>query len=148
MSRPGLRVFTILVAAAAGTVALYQAIDISFVHYDENSEAYPYVYAHTSRDFLSLINEINSIAARNPARKDIGITVVSPEHWPLPWYLREYTHVGYWGHIVPTSEPIVIALQPQTYELEQQLGADYRRFSIDDLRPGHTMVMYVRNDLP
>ena len=148
MYHPGLRVFTLLVAAAAGTVALYQAIDISFVHYDENTQAYPYVYAHTSRDFLSLIDEINSIAARNPARKDIGITVVSPEHWPLPWYLREYTHVGYWGHIVPTAEPIVIALQGQTDELEQQLGGGYRRFSIHDLRPGNTLVMYLRKDIP
>jgi uncharacterized protein (TIGR03663 family) len=148
MYRPGLRALTIVVAAIAAAAALYQAIDISFVHYDDNTDAYPYVYAHTTRDFLSLINEIDSIAARNPVRKDIGITVVSPEHWPMPWYLREYTHVGYWGHLVPTSEPIVIALKSQSYELEQQLGGGYRQFSTHDLRPGNTLVMYVKKDLP
>jgi uncharacterized protein (TIGR03663 family) len=145
MYHPGLRAISVIVAAIAAAVALYQAIDVSFVHYDDDS--YAYVYAHTNRDFLSLIKEIDSLAAVNPAKKEIGITVVSPEHWPLPWYLREYTHVGYWGRIVPTSEPIVIALQPQASELERQLGESYRRFSTHDLRPGNTLVMYVRKDL-
>jgi predicted membrane-bound mannosyltransferase len=74
--------------------------------------------------------------------------VVSPEHWPLPWYLRDYTRVGYWGHIVDTSEPIVIALQSQVPELERQLGSQYRIFSTHDLRPGNTLVMFVRKDAP
>ncbi|HMC30066.1 MAG TPA: hypothetical protein VKL99_04470, partial [Candidatus Angelobacter sp.] len=64
-----------------------------------------------------------------------------------PWYLRDYTHVGYWGRVVETSEPVVIALQPQVPELEQQLGGRYRRFSTHELRPGNTLVMYVRKDV-
>ena len=107
----------------------------------------PYVYAHTKRDFLSLVSEIESIAAANPAKKEIGISVVSPEHWPLPWYLREYTHVGYWGHVVQTSEPIVIALKSQVPQVEQQLGGKYRLFSTHELRPGNILVMFVRNDV-
>ena len=74
--------------------------------------------------------------------------MVSPEHWPLPWYLREYTHVGYWGHIVQTSEPIVIALKSQSSQVEQQLGGKYRLFSTHELRPGNTLMMFVRNDVP
>ncbi len=59
---------------------------------------------------------------------------MSPEHWPLPWYLREYTHVGYWGHMVQTSEPIVIALKPQVPEVEQAAWrAEYRLFSTHEL---------------
>ncbi len=72
---------------------------------------------------------------------------MSPEHWPLPWYLREYTHVGYWGKIVPTSEPIVIALQSQVEEVEQQLGSKYRLVSTHDLRPGNKLFLFVRNDV-
>lgn len=140
---PGLRALTTLIAGAAILISLYQAIDVSFVNYDNDS--YPYVYAHTNRDFLGLVGEIESLAAANPAKKDIGITVVSPEHWPLPWYLREYTHVGYWGHVVPTSEPIVIALKSQASQVEGQLGSQYRLFSTHELRPGNTLVMYVRN---
>ena len=143
--QPGTRAITVIIAGAAIAFSLYQAIDISFVNYDNDS--YAYIYAHTKRDFLGLVNEIDAIAAANPAKKDIGITVVSPEHWPLPWYLREYTHVGYWGHIVDTSEPIVIALKPQVPEVERQLGKEYREYSTHDLRPGNTLVMFVRKDL-
>lgn len=143
--RPGTRAFTAAIAGAAILVSLYQVIDVSFVNYD--NDAYAYVYAHTNRDFLGLVSEIDSIAAANPAKKDIGITVMSPEHWPLPWYLREYTHVGYWGHVVDTSEPVVIALKSQLPEVERQLGSQYRLFSTHDLRPGNTLVMFVRKDV-
>jgi len=143
--QPGTRAFTVVIAGAAILFSLYQAIDVSFVNYD--NDAYAYIYAHTKRDFLGLVNEIDAIAAANPAKKDIGITVVSPEHWPLPWYLREYPHVGYWGHVVDTQEPIVIALQPQVPEVERQLGKQYREYSTHELRPGNTLVMFVRKDI-
>jgi len=35
-------------------------------------------YAHTRRDFLNLVNEIQAIAAGNPAGKDIGISATIP----------------------------------------------------------------------
>ena len=143
--QPGTRAFTAAIAGGAILFSLYQAIDVSFVNYDNDS--YAYIYAHTRRDFLGLVNEIDAIAAANPAKKDIGITVMSPEHWPLPWYLREYTHVGYWGHIVDTQEPIVIALQPQVPEVERQLGKQYRQYSTHELRPGNTLVMFVRKGI-
>jgi uncharacterized protein (TIGR03663 family) len=143
--QPGLRALTAMIAGLALAGSLYQAIDVSFVNYD--NDAYIYVYAHTNRDFLNLVDEIDSIAAKSSTKKDIGITVMSPEHWPMPWYLREYTHVGYWGHIVPTSEPIVIALQSQAAEVEQQLNGKYHVFSSHVLRPGNTLVMFVRNDV-
>ncbi|HET9839132.1 MAG TPA: flippase activity-associated protein Agl23 [Candidatus Angelobacter sp.] len=127
--------------------SFYQAVDLSFVHYDANNESYPYVYAHTDRDFLRLVNEIETIAADHPAKNKIGITVMSPEHWPLPWYLRDYPNVGYWGKIVDTSEPLVIALEPQAPEVERRLGKNYRRLSTHELRPGNKLVMFVRNDL-
>ena len=143
--QPGTRAITVIIAGAAIAFSLYQAIDISFVNYDNDS--YPYIYAHTKRDFLGLVNEIDAIAAVNPANKDIGITVMSPEHWPLPWYLRDYPHVGYWGRVVDTSEPIVIALQPQVPEVKRQLGKGYREYSTHDLRPGNTLIMFVRKDV-
>jgi uncharacterized protein (TIGR03663 family) len=145
MYQPGLRAFTVVLTGGAMLISLYQAIDVSFIHYDDDT--YVYVYAHTKRDFLSLIDEIDAIAAANPVKKDIGITVVSPEHWPMPWYLRDYTHVGYWGHLVQTSEPIVIVLESQVPEVERQLGENYRRFSMHELRPGNTLVMFVRKDI-
>lgn len=145
MYQPGLRAFTAVIVGGAVVFSFYQAIDVSFIHYDDDS--YAYVYAHTKRDFLSLVDEIDALSAANPAKKEIGISIVSPEHWPLPWYLRDYTRVGYWGHLVPTSEPIVIALQSQVPEVEQLLGPNYRVYSTHELRPGNTLVMFVRNDV-
>jgi uncharacterized protein (TIGR03663 family) len=136
---------TALVAAGAVGASLYQAIDVSFYHYDDDTQAY--VYAHTRRDFLELVDEVESIAADNPAGKDIGIVVMSPEHWPLPWYLRNYTHVGYWGKVIDTSEPILVVHENQVEEVERTLGARYRRVSNHDLRPGNVLVLYVRRDV-
>jgi predicted membrane-bound mannosyltransferase len=140
-----LRAVTTVIAGVAVAASLYPAIDYSFVNYD--NDTYPYVYAHTKRDFLGLINEIDALADANPAKKAIGITVMSPEHWPMPWYLREYPNVGYWGHIVPTSEPIVIALSSQEEEVARQLGGGYRLYSTHELRPGNMLVLFVRNDV-
>jgi uncharacterized protein (TIGR03663 family) len=130
----------VAVLGAAG-----QAIDLSFHSYDDESQ--PYSYAHTRRDFLNLVHEIQAIAAGNPAGKDIGISVMSPEHWPLPWYLRDYPNVGYWGKVVDTTQPLILAHENQKAEVEQRFGDKYREVSEHDLRPGNRLVLYLRKDL-
>jgi uncharacterized protein (TIGR03663 family) len=136
------RWLAVLVAAIAAAASARQAVDLSFRHYDDDSRAY--VYAHTRRDFLALVKEVDSIAAADPAGKDIGIVVMSPEHWPLPWYLRNYTHVGYWGKVIDTSEPILIVHENQVEEVESRLGDRYRRVSSHELRPGNELYLYVK----
>jgi len=131
--------------AVAVLGAAEQAIDLSFHSYDDESQ--PYSYAHTRRDFLNLVREIQEIAAGNPAGKDIGITVMSPEHWPLPWYLRDYPNVGYWGKVVDTTQPIILAHVDQKAEVDQRFGDKYREISEHDLRPGNRLVLYLRKDL-
>ncbi|MGZ5439969.1 MAG: flippase activity-associated protein Agl23, partial [Candidatus Aminicenantales bacterium] len=58
----------------------------------------PYVYAQTSPDLLRLVGEVEKAAASAPEKGDLFIEVVAPpdETWPLPWYFRGYTRVGYW----------------------------------------------------
>jgi uncharacterized protein (TIGR03663 family) len=141
---PLLRVSAVMVLLAALAGSSYQAIDLSFFSYD--NDAIPYSYAHTVRDFLGLVDEIERVASHNPAGKNIGISVMSPEHWPLPWYLRDYPNVGYWGKIIPTSEPIIIASEQQASEVEKKLSILYRRFHSYDLRPGARLVLFLRGD--
>jgi uncharacterized protein (TIGR03663 family) len=126
-------------------VSLYQAVDVSFFQYDDDRR--PYVYAHTYRSFLGMVNEINTIAAGNPAGREIGITVMSPEHWPLPWYLRDYSHAGYFGKVVDSSEPMLIVHENQVAEVERTLGGKYRLIGSYDLRPGNRLYLYLRKDL-
>jgi uncharacterized protein (TIGR03663 family) len=143
--RSSLRRWTLGAAIVAAGVSLGQAVDVSFFHYDDDRK--PYVYAHTYRSFLGMVNEINTIAAGNPAGREIGITVMSPEHWPLPWYLRDYSHAGYFGKVIDSSEPILIVHENQVAEVERTLGGKYRLIGGYDLRPGNRLYLYLRKDL-
>ncbi len=131
-----------LLALAAIGIASYQAATLSFENYDDDTQAY--VYAHTRRDFLSLVDEINDLAAASPAGNNIGIIVMSPEHWPLPWYLRNYPRTLYSGKVIETSEPILVVHESQVAEVEQLLGNRYQRYSSHELRPGNMLYLYVR----
>jgi predicted membrane-bound mannosyltransferase len=143
--RRSLQIVAVFILAISIAYSSYAAVQLSFFRYDDESE--PYSYAHSRRDLLNLVGEIENIAAGNPAGKEIGITIVSPEHWPLPWYLRDFPNVGYWGKVVETDQPIVIALESQRAEVERQLGGKYRLFSERDLRPGNRLLLYLRKDV-
>ena len=140
-----IRASAVIVFAAAMGFSTWKAIDLSFRHYDDNN--IPYIYAHTERSLLLLIHEIESAAAHNGQGQNTGITVMSPEYWPIPWYLRDFRNVGYWGRYVDTGVPIVIAEDTQSEELEQRLGRLYQRTSSHDLRPGVKLILYLRRDL-
>jgi len=73
--------------------------------------------------------------------------VMSPEHWPMPWYLRNYKNAGFYGKVIETTEPILIVHQTQVAEVESTLGATYRLISSHDLRPANRLYLYLRRDL-
>lgn len=137
--------WSIAILTLAAGVSLYQSIVLNFFQYDDESQ--PYVYAHTRRDFLSMVEEIDAIAAARPEGKQVGITIMSPEHWPLPWYLRDYPNAGYWGKVVDSTQPILIVHENQLAEVDFNLGKRYRRIGGYDLRPGNRLFLYVRNDV-
>ncbi len=132
----------------------YQTFDLNFRNYDNDDTYYVYVYAHTRRDLLSMLEEIDRIAKRTREDGKTGITIVSPEYWPLPWYLRDYTRVGYHGRMVQTNEPIIIASQGQASEVESTLGDRYQQVQSElngpgtfSLRPGVELMLYTRREL-
>ena len=132
----------------------YQTIDLNFINYDNDNRYYVYVYAHTRRETLKLLDEINKVAERTHQGKDTGITVVSADYWPLPWYLRDYKRVGYHGHMTPSTEPIIIARQDQAAEVETTFGDRYQQIQSGfnlagsfPLRPGVDLLLYTRREL-
>ena len=143
----GRRMQVVLVAllGMALVISAYQAIELSFFRYDDDS--LPYVYAHTQRQFLDLVDRLNQIAVRNPSGVRTNMTIAAVNYWPLPWYLRDYPNVGYWGHVVPTREPVVIAEESQQAELQPILGDRYDRIGSYNLRPGVVLVLFVRRDV-
>jgi predicted membrane-bound mannosyltransferase len=127
--------------AAALVLSTYQAVALSFFRYDDDS--YPYVYAHTSRDVLALVAEVQRLGEHN---RDITIAVTSENHFPLSWYLRSYAG-GYYGKPVPTNASLVIGSTNQQDELDSLLAASYTKIGWYQLRPGVGLVLYARRDL-
>lgn len=143
-----LRLAALIFLVAIG-IANYQSIDLNFINYDNDNEKYVYVYAHTTREALDLVNQVEAIAKENNG-PTTGISIVSPDYWPLPWYFRNFTRVGYFGRMAASSEPIIIANENQKEEVEANFGELYRQVpskSPDgtfELRPGVKLMLYVR----
>jgi predicted membrane-bound mannosyltransferase len=161
--------FVVAVLLVAASVSIYQAIDLNFFNYDNDKKTidvrigdeprsfqyYTYVYAHTRRDILALVDEINRLARVSGEGQKMGITIVSSEYWPLPWYFRDYTRVGYFGRITTSTETVIIASENQRPEV---LTTFADRYELVDsrlnpagsypLRPGVELLLLVRRGLP
>ncbi len=140
------------VSLLLATFCGYQLYQLNFIHYDD--DVLPYVYAHTKRQMLTLVDEVERIAQKNGSGTDTGVALVSPDYWPLPWYFRDYKKVGYYTQIVPTNEPIIIGSMAQEEQLRQNYGDRYDRLNSNinedgsyPLRPGVELLLYVRRDV-
>lgn len=137
------------VLVIAISVAAYQMIDLNFVNYDNDDSSYVYVYAHTTRGLLDLVKEVDRIAKEEDGSRT-GITIVSPDYWPLPWYFRNYTRVGYYGRLAQTTEPIIIANENQKADVDANYGEVYQQVMSNkeggtfELRPGVKLLLYRR----
>lgn len=58
-------------------------------------EKNPYAYAHTGEDLLRLPARLEELA-RQDKISDPRIAVIAADAWPLPWYLRKFSQVGFW----------------------------------------------------
>jgi len=77
----------------------------------------PHVYAQTVPDVELLTAELEHVAAVAPAHRDLLIYVIAENPWPLPWYLRHFTRVGYWP-VVPAEPDADIVLASHTLEAQ------------------------------
>ena len=147
-----LRIIALAIAAGVLAISGYQMLSLNFVHYDDPASAY--VYVHTRRDIFSLLDEIDATAKRVRTGEQTEIAIASPDYWPLPWYLRNYSHVNYTGGIVPFTEPIIIASSAQVADLMAATGSGYQMVHSHlnpngtyILRPGIELLIFVRSDL-
>lgn len=62
----------------------------------ENSYRNPYVYAHPLRDVTRMAEFVERLARSGPEGARTRIDVAHENPWPLPWYLRRLTRVGWW----------------------------------------------------
>jgi uncharacterized protein (TIGR03663 family) len=139
--------FVVLVVVVAAAVSGYQTIKLNFFHYDDEDPRYVYVYGHTYRSLLPMVDEIKRIGQKSQRGEKIEIAVLSPDYWPLPWYLRDYEHAVYPGQLTQPSGPIVIINISQEADFMAMSGGRYRRIREYPLRPGVVLVLYVSKDI-
>jgi uncharacterized protein (TIGR03663 family) len=145
---------------------------VNFEKYDDNSNAsgyltnirrnldlipnddglYGYVYAQTDRNIFDLLRTLKNKTDKLPSGAETPVYAATPEYWPLPWYLRDYKNADFSGRLPGAesgppqfSQPIVIANANQQSALNEMPG--WRMLpEAYTLRPGVTIVIYVRDD--
>ena len=65
------------------------------VYHHAADETNPYAYAHTTEDVLGLPEEIATLSLSRLLTAP-RIAVVATDAWPMPWYLRQFAHTGFW----------------------------------------------------
>ncbi|HPA20549.1 MAG TPA: TIGR03663 family protein [Verrucomicrobiae bacterium] len=137
------------VAVLVGALALWQtgrAASLACGRLAED-QSNPYVYSHTTRDLVRFVGNIRDAAAHHPDGRAVTVKVMSPEYWPLPWYLRDFPNVGYWSGIADDPEAPIIVTTPELGDaLRPRLKGQYA-MDFGGLRHGYLLVAFIRQDL-
>lgn len=130
-----------------GTFVLsYQTVVSNWIRYDDDQM--PYVYAHTRRGFVDMMHQIDYYAQKSGKGFDAVIDITSPDYWPMTWYVVDYNHVGYHGHVIDTqAEIIVTKKKDQDAEAIPKYQDKYKYIGEYPLRPGVDLNLLVRNDI-
>ena len=134
------------VAVMSISLLAYFTYDLNFVRYDD--EDAPMVYAHTQREFLDMVADIERFAAESGKGKETAIDIVSPDYWPLVWYLKDYPKAVFHGRIADsTAEMIVAKKNDQDADVKRMYSGNYDYYASYKLRSGVDLVLLVRKDL-
>jgi uncharacterized protein (TIGR03663 family) len=121
----------------------------------------PYVYAHPTTDVFAVAQRVKDISHVHPDGNKMYIQVICPggDYWPLPWYLRSFSKVGWWTEVDKNVEsaPVIIASPKVQQELAEKLyelpppGQRILYVPLFDriiyLRPQVELLGFVRKDL-
>jgi uncharacterized protein (TIGR03663 family) len=111
----------------------------------------PYVYAQTVPDAVRMATRIRDLAALHPDGARMRVSVIAPpdEQWPLPWYLRSMSNVGYWmtpDDAIALQAPVLVSSLAHTPVLDKALGDRYVS-EFYGLRPDVLQALYVERGL-
>ncbi len=108
----------------------------------------PYGYSQTSPDLLNLVDQVEALAKVDPLGHGMLIKVIAPgsDYWPLPWYLRQFNQVGWWGKMPPDPDaPVVIVSAKLHATLDEK--KTHVLAGMFQLRAGVFFELYVRAEL-
>ncbi len=112
----------------------------------------PYVYAHTSTDYLRLSARVHDLAAIHPDGHAMLVKVVAGpyEQWPFPWYARDLNRVGYWTTAAEAAQldgtPVIVASAENAAAVEAAVGDRYVS-EFYGLRPGVLLTLFIERGL-
>jgi predicted membrane-bound mannosyltransferase len=147
--------FVLALALAAGVYNLCHqssyAIDFNYAgvtRYAASEVHNPYAYSHTGPSLVTLSSRIHDLAASHPAGKAMPVLVIQSEQgWPLPWYLRDLTHVGYRSEIPDKIDAAVVVVDMDKADaVLRKLGEGWKS-SPWGLRSGITLSLLVEESL-
>jgi len=150
---------------ALGVISpLGQAYWLSFQSHTETTN--PYVYAHTHRDVLDVVDEVQTLAQipdEDKPKHTVHVICPGADCWPLPWYLRNFNRreIGYWSQVDFNETPgdIILLIKPEEVEadlaklLYEKTKIEERELYVSlfnrliQLRPGVELRAYVRMGL-
>jgi uncharacterized protein (TIGR03663 family) len=154
LGRPGLRcVLTALLIA--GTIQLGCQARRQNFGFDRggvpfcDSPKNPYVYSQTSLDVARLMQTVDALAQASANGYDTTVEVMSPDsYWPLPWYLRRFTHAGFWDKIPDQPlAPIMIVSSALDARFDDRPQRTHLMAGYFELRPNVFYELYVNIDL-
>ena len=104
-------------------------------------ETNPYAYAHTTEDILGLPTEISELARRDGIANP-RIAVIASDPWPLPWYLRHFSQVGFWQ---PGQQPGKADFYITSTDVAEQYRDQLRDYHADffGVRPGVLILLWL-----
>ena len=142
-------VFLAVVVAAASAHLGWQAWRASVVYASDPRN--PYVYAQTVPDAVRMAARIRDLAALHGEGERMLVTVIAPpgEQWPLPWYVRTMTRVGYWTDAKGAPDltaPVIVSSIDHEDMLDAALGDRYVS-EFYGLRPDVLLTLYVERGL-
>lgn len=144
---PVIRVLAVMFLLSGVGIAGWQSWSLNFVRFDDQS--LPYVYAHTWRSYDDMVAKIHEIDEKVGGNKDIRITVVTTQYWPLPWSLRDYERIVFAGRPGPSegAEVIIAEHLDNMEEILTNYQDGYRSLGNFALRPGVTLTLLVREGI-
>jgi len=122
-----------------------QAYRGSFKYYADTRN--PYVYAHTASDIFKLVRQMGEFSEIHPDGHDMLIKVITPDYWPLPWYLRAFNRIGYWHEPIDEPDaPVVITNTDLEEAVAARLKGEYQP-EYFGLRPEVLITVFVEKTL-
>ncbi len=108
----------------------------------------PYAYVPTRTDVEGLESWLLRFREVAPDGALEPVAVAGTDYWPLPWYLRSFSRIGYWPQPVDDMRhmPLVISMPEATGPL-MPLLEDTHTGVPRGLRPEVPLHVFVRNDL-